>query len=544
MSFLPLPVLAATYTINQASGSIGVEGTAYTDNMEEIWYINIGSASPVQLSFYIDTEEACDDIDVYSINASGVETLIHSLSGQDYGTISSVIASGKVKIVFMTDGSVSNGSGYKGFSMSFSAYNYFSVNESSYTTCNSIVNGKMGIGTSTPRTKLHINNGNNTDAAILASAGEGNNLVVSSLATSPVYTTVFKISHEFNNSDRRNGYMAFHRGCSTYGGFLEFGTNGLPRMTIDKDGLVGVGTSSPTQALTVTGNLSISPSGTTRDEKYNGSLIITKPSSASGQYINLIQAGIIPWSIGTVYNAGSFAIGISKITDSEFRNPFFVITPEGKVGINDSIPRARLHINNGNNSDAAILATTTAGNNLVVSSLNPDTQWGTVFKISHEFYNFDRRNGYIAFHRGGDTYGGFLDFGTNGLSRVTINQDGKVGIGTSNPSYLLDVKGTIRATEVRVVSVDNFADFVFDKNYELPKLANVGDYIQTNGHLPNIPSAKEVKENGVDLAEMQVKLLQKVEELTLYALDQQKRIEKQQERIDKLEKELKEVKNK
>jgi len=422
---------------------------------------------------------------------------------------------------------------------------------------------------------------------------------------------------------------------------------------------LGVGTSSPTQAVTVTGNLSISPSGTARDEKYNGSLIITKPS-ASGQYINLIRAGIIPWSIGTVYNAGFFAIGLSKITDSEFRNPFFVISPEGKIGINDSIPRARLHINNGNNSDAAILATTTAGNNLVVSSLTPDVAWGTVFKISHEFYNSDRRNGYIAFHRGGDAYGGFLEFGTNGLSRVTINQDGKVGIGTTSPSSLLevaatsgdglrigkigdtgnlsvpidsvtarynldftgyrdivndqigarisairfnnyvannalvqktglsfltnplgmlgkdtclvermrimpngnigigttrptcklDVKGTIRATEVKVVSVDNFADFVFDKNYELPKLAKVGDYIQTNGHLPNIPSAKEVKENGVDLAEMQVKLLQKVEELTLYAIEQQKRIEaqtkkleEQQARVQELERIVKEKSN-
>lgn len=113
---------------------------------------------------------------------------------------------------------------------------------------------------------------------------------------------------------------------------------------------------------------------------------------------------------------------------------------------------------------------------------------------------------------------------------------GNVGIGTANPQYKLDVKGQIRATEVLVQSVDQFADFVFDKDYRLPSLHEVNTFIQDNGHLPGIPSAQEVKDNGMSLVEMQVKLLQKVEELTLYSIKQQEEIKTLKDELNKLKK--------
>jgi hypothetical protein len=132
-----------------------------------------------------------------------------------------------------------------------------------------------------------------------------------------------------------------------------------------------------------------------------------------------------------------------------------------------------------------------------------------------------------------------IQFGRYSQPYLTILDGGNVGIGTITPQYLLDVKGTIRATEVLVQDISQFPDFVFEKSYKLPKLSEVNGYIQTNGHLPNIPSATEVKENGMSLVDMQVKLLQKVEELTLYVIDLQKTNEQQSAKIEELEQKLK-----
>lgn len=103
--------------------------------------------------------------------------------------------------------------------------------------------------------------------------------------------------------------------------------------------------------------------------------------------------------------------------------------------------------------------------------------------------------------------------------------EGNVGIGTTNPgTFKLAVNGNIRAKEIKVET--GWSDFVFEDDYDLRTLEEVEGFIKTNKHLPEIPSAKEVKENGVELGEMDSKLLQKIEELTLYIIDQEKRIKK------------------
>lgn len=73
------------------------------------------------------------------------------------------------------------------------------------------------------------------------------------------------------------------------------------------------------------------------------------------------------------------------------------------------------------------------------------------------------------------------------------------------------------------------ADFVFDSDYDLPAIDDVDAFIQTNHHLPGIPSADEMKAKGIDVGEMQVKLLQKIEELTLYVIELKKENEEMQE---------------
>ena len=99
-----------------------------------------------------------------------------------------------------------------------------------------------------------------------------------------------------------------------------------------------------------------------------------------------------------------------------------------------------------------------------------------------------------------------------------------------------DVDGTIKATEIKVEA--QTADFVFEEDYQLKPLAEVEQFIQTNNHLPDIPSAREMKEDGVGLAEMNKLLLQKVEELTLYTIEQSKRLSEKDEKVSELEKRL------
>lgn len=119
-----------------------------------------------------------------------------------------------------------------------------------------------------------------------------------------------------------------------------------------------------------------------------------------------------------------------------------------------------------------------------------------------------------------------------------------VGIGTENiGSHELAVEGSIGAREIKV-EASGWSDFVFDKNYELRTLEEVQKYINKNGHLPEIPNELEVTKNGLNLGEMNAKLLQKIEELTLYLIEQNNQIQTQQTKIEQLEKGLEDLKTK
>ena len=122
-------------------------------------------------------------------------------------------------------------------------------------------------------------------------------------------------------------------------------------------------------------------------------------------------------------------------------------------------------------------------------------------------------------------------------NNVTIH--GNVGIGTTSVDAKLTVAGNIHSREVKV-TINAGADFVFENDYELPSLESIEHYIKENKHLPEITSAKEMEKEGILLGDMNIKLLQKIEELTLYTIAQEKKInslEKLKQRVEKLEKE-------
>lgn len=110
---------------------------------------------------------------------------------------------------------------------------------------------------------------------------------------------------------------------------------------------------------------------------------------------------------------------------------------------------------------------------------------------------------------------------------------GNVGIGTTSPSHRLTVVGSVRASSF-VGDVNSYADFVFKPEYKLASLPEVEASIKANGHLPDIPSEAEVKRDGLDLVRMHAKLLQKVEELTLYLIEHDKKLEAQKQEIQRV----------
>ena len=109
---------------------------------------------------------------------------------------------------------------------------------------------------------------------------------------------------------------------------------------------------------------------------------------------------------------------------------------------------------------------------------------------------------------------------------IRISADGVVSIGAPNVSagYLLGVRGKVICEELKVSLYGVWPDYVFDKKYKLLTLDSLENYIQVNKHLPNIPAAAEVEKNGISLGEMQVKQMEKIEELSLYIIELNKQL--------------------
>ena len=134
---------------------------------------------------------------------------------------------------------------------------------------------------------------------------------------------------------------------------------------------------------------------------------------------------------------------------------------------------------------------------------------------------------------------GGVAFSVNGTERMRIDTNGSVGIGTLNPGQcggsntqpcLLTVNGAIGAKEI-VVTSGITADYVFSPDYRLRPLSEVAAYVKENHHLPEIPSAADVKQYGFSVGEMQVKLLAKLEELTLHLIQADEKIRELQEKV-------------
>lgn len=205
-----------------------------------------------------------------------------------------------------------------------------------------------------------------------------------------------------------------------------------------------------------------------------------------------------------------------------FSNTSLSISNNGNLGIGTTSPNATLQIGDSNNSGNPTVETETKR-----LSLAPVTHSG-----SDWFFTTRDNNPYAN-----------LDIGYSSNKTITLRHDGNVGIGSPNPTSKLTVAGNINSREVKV-SVDAGADFVFEKDYALPSLQEVEKFVTENKHLPEIASAKEMQREGINLSEMNIKLLQKIEELTLYVIEQNNQLKLQRKKIEKQNQEFKILKTK
>jgi hypothetical protein len=222
----------------------------------------------------------------------------------------------------------------------------------------------------------------------------------------------------------------------------------------------------------------------------------------------------------------------------------------GNVGIGITNPAQKLHVYNGSGVsnfqlEGTYAGTGTAGiSNFYLKNTAGGAMFGFFFKkeagVTFVVQSaFDGTN-WIAYNK--LNYGtkeleykeGLVDIKFSNTGKILMMNPGNIGIGILNPSSKLAVNGNITCKEVEVL-LTGWSDFVFDDQYNLPSLTEVGSFIKANKHLPGVPSSEEVLKNGIKLGDMNAILVQKIEEITLYMIRLQNENEALKARIVALE---------
>jgi len=236
----------------------------------------------------------------------------------------------------------------------------------------------------------------------------------------------------------------------------------------------------------------------------------------------LDQAGIIVRALSGQYTTSYLQDWQSSGSGSLMR-----IMSDGRLGLGISTPSAQLHTTG--TVRFAGLSNDSTQTRVIVSDASGNLSYRDASTIGGSG-SISGTNNYLAKYSGTTAIGNSIVY-DNGTS---------VGIGTTNvsePGFKLYVESGIRTRKVKV-DLATWADYVFEPGYHLKGLQEVENFIRKNKHLPDMPSANTVRKEGLDLGNNQALLLQKIEELTLYLIEQDKALKQKQEKIDELTKKL------